>query len=273
MRGPHQYLEDSMPQSRFTPWIARVALLATSAAACPALADNPVAESTALLSSTDHDQIEAGIQGLGLAGTADAVPPLVARIHAGLPPDLLDTAIVTLMALGQSHAGPVLFELSSHRRPEIRTRAIEAITAIAPKGAEDVLRAALSDSDTKVRSAAATGLGELKAAGSVELLFQALDRGNMEASTAIGKILKAGDVSRLLSYLGKIPFRSLSPAFAEILKRKDIAERDKLSVVAKLQDVGTPEVKNYFGDFLHSSSDAISQALSRAILQAMGGIK
>jgi HEAT repeat protein len=232
-----------------------------------------VAESTALLASGDHDKIEAGIQGLGLAGTPDAVAPLVARIHDGLPPDLLDTAIVTLMALGQPQAGPVLFELASHRRPEIRTRALEAITAIAPRGGEDALRNGLSDGDPKVRAAAATGLGELKATGSVDVLFQALDRGNMEASTAIGKILKPGEVSRLLAYLGKIPFRSLGPAFAQLLQRKDVAERDKLALLAKLQDIGTQEVKTYLGDFLRTAGAGISQTLSRAILQAMQGIK
>ncbi|HEX2675588.1 MAG TPA: HEAT repeat domain-containing protein [Polyangiales bacterium] len=226
-------------------------------------------EAKTLLASTDHDQVEAGIQGLGLIGTAEAVVPILERIRQGLPPDLLDTAILTLMALGQSHAAPVLFDLTSHRRPEIRIHAIEAIVAIAPKGAEDALRKALSDQDPKVRSAAATGLGELKATGSVDVLFQALDHGNMEASTAIGKILKPGDVQRLLGYLGKIPFRSLGPALAEVLKRKDISERDKLQIVGRLQDVGTPEVKTYLGDFLHGAGDSISSSLSRAILKSM----
>lgn len=221
------------------------------------------------LASGDHDQIEVGIQGLGMIGSAEAVVPILERIRAGLPPDLLETAIITLMALGQSHAGPVLFDLAAHRRPEIRVRAIEAIVAVGPNGADAALRKALSDGDPKVRSAGAVGLGELKSADSVDLLFQALDKGNLEASTSIGKILKPEQAPRLLAYLGKIPFRSLSPALAEILTRKDISDREKLTVIARLQDVGTPEVKNYLGDLLRASGESMSQAVSRAILKAM----
>ncbi len=249
--------------------LAATLAVVTAAAPSTAHAQNSLAEAQKMLGSGDHDQIEAGIQGLGLIGTAEAVVPLLARIRLGLPPDLLETAILTLMALGQTHAAPLLLDLARHRRPEIRVQAIQALVAIAPKGAEDALRSALGDQDPKVRSAAALGLGELKAQGSVDLLFHALDRGNMEASTAIGKILKPDQVSRLLTYLGKIPFRSLGPALAEVLTRKDVSERDKLVVVGRLQDVGTAEVRSYLGDFLHTSGGAISQSLSRAILKSM----
>ena len=76
------------------------------------------------------------------------MPPLEERIRKGLPPDLLEAAIVTLMALSQPEAGPVLYELSTHRRPDIRLRSIEAITATHPPGAETALIAALS-ADTR----------------------------------------------------------------------------------------------------------------------------
>src|SRR6187402_2518234 len=91
-----------------------------------------VQQATQLLASGKRDEVEAGIQSLGLIGTAAAVDPLVARIRKGLPPELLETALFTLMALGQPSAGPVLYELSTHRRPEIRLRAVEAIAAIKP---------------------------------------------------------------------------------------------------------------------------------------------
>ena len=246
-----------------------------AAALCCALpsrafaANAALEEAKALLASGDHDQVEAGLQGLGVLGTADAVAPIVERVRKGLPPDLLDTAILTLMALGQPEAAPVLYELMSHRRPDVRVHAIEAVAALAPKGAETALSAALSDADAKVRSAAALALGEVKAAGSVERLFQALDRGNLEASTAIGKVLKPDQVARLITYLGKIPFRSLTPAIGELLGRKDITERDKIMVVGKLQEVGTPDVKAYLGDFLRLQSANISPALSKAILRAI----
>ena len=258
---------------------ASTALLLSMALAAPASAkpgakprakaSPPVEQARTLLQSSDHDSIESGIQTLGLLGTPDAVPPLVERIRAGLAPDLLDTAIVTLMALGQPSAAPVLFDLATHRRPEVRLRAIEAIVALGPKGAEDVLRNALSDQNARVRSAAALGLGEIKAVGSVDLLFKALDRGNFEASTSIGKLVRPEQIQRMLSYLGKAPLQTLGPALGEVLQRKDIGERDKLAIVSRLQDVGTPEVKSYLGDLMHLAGEKLPGPVSRAIAQAM----
>jgi hypothetical protein len=231
---------------------------------------NPAVENAkGMMGSSKRENVEAGIQSLGLLGTAEAVEPLAERIRQGLPPDLLETAIVTLMALGQPNAGPVLHELSMHRRAEVRLRAIEAISATNPPGAERTLTAALSDADTRVRSAAAVGLGEIRAAGAVERLFLALDRGNMEASGAIGKIIAPGDVPRLSGYLGQVPFRNLGPALAEVLQRTDVSEKSKLEIVARLQEVGTPEVKGYLGDLIAQTGQTLSPNLSRALLRAM----
>lgn len=252
--------------------VVALALLTAPALAKPDKRGKPnpaIEQARALLGSGDHDSIETGIQSLGLLGSPDAVPPLVERIRAGLAPDLLDTAIVTLMALGHQSAAPVLFDLAAHRRPEVRLRSIEAIVALAPKGAEDVLRTALSDQNAQVRSAAALGLGEIKAVASVELLFKALDHGNFEASGAIGKLVRGDQIPRMLDYLGKTPLQSLGPALGEVLTRKDIGERDKLAIVSRLQDVGTPEVKSYLGDLMHMSGEKLPAPVSRAIVQAM----
>ena len=269
-----------MQARRLPPLLAAVTaaliplLFVASVAAKPADKRKPkanpaVEQAKVLLQSGDRDSIETGIQSLGLLGTAEAVPPLVERIRAGLAPDLLDTAITTLMALGQPSAAPVLFDLAAHRRPEVRLRAIEAIVALAPKGAEDVLRNALSDQNPQVRSAAALGLGEIKAVGSVDLLFKALDHGNFEASASIGKLVRGDQIPRMLDYLGKTPLSSLGPALGEVLQRKDIGEREKLAIVSRLQDVGTPEVKSYLGDLMHLAGDKLPQPVSRAIVQAM----
>jgi hypothetical protein len=231
--------------------------------------DEELAAAKTLLASSEHDEIEAGIQSLGLIGTPAVVAPLIERIRAGLPSDLLETGLVTLMALGQPQAAPLFFELTAYRRPDVRIRAIEGIVALKPKGGEESLQKLLSDVDPKVRSAAALGLGELKATGSVEILFRALDHGNFEASQAIGQSLRSDQVPRLLGYLGSVPFRSLAPALTEILQRKDIGEKDKLNVISRLQDVGTHEVKNYFGDVMRATEGKLPAAVSRALVQAM----
>jgi len=221
------------------------------------------------LASAEKTDVEAGIQSLGLLGIPAAVEPLVARVQQGLPHDLLETAIVTLMALGQPSAGPALFDLARYRRPEIRKLAIEAIAAVRPLGGEVVLVAALNDSEADVRSAASIGLGEIGSPASIDTLFLALDQGNHEAAAAIGKLVPARDVKRLFAYLGKVPFRSLAPAFSETLKRKDVAENDKLAVVARLEEVGTNEVKGFFSDLMASTEGGLPPNVSKAVLRAM----
>lgn len=228
-----------------------------------------IASAQQLMDSGKPKDIEAGIQSLGLLGTKEAVDPLAARIRQGLPPDLLDQAITTLMALSQPNAGPVLFELTLHRRPEVRLRAVEAIAATNPPGAEQALIAALSDSDPKVRSTAATGLGDIGTKASLEKLFLALDRGNFEASSAIGKIVAPGEVKRLVGYLGQLPFHSLGPALAQVFQRKDVPENAKLEIVVRLEEVGTVEVKGYLGDLVSSAGDSLSPTVSKALLRAM----
>lgn len=222
-----------------------------------------------MLASAEKSDVEAAIQSLGLLGVPAAVEPLAARIQQGLPHDLLETAIVTLMALGQPSAGPVLFDLARYRRPEIRKLALEAITAVRPSGGEAVLVAALNDSESQVRIAAAVGLGDIGSPASIDTLFLALDHGNLEAAAAIGKLVPARDVKRLFAYLGKIPFRSLGPAFSEALKRKDVSENDKLAIVARLEEVGTGEVKGFFSDLMASTEGGLPPNVSKAVLRAM----
>lgn len=231
--------------------------------------DPAIVEAQKLLDSGDRAQVETGIQSLGMMGKKEAVAPLAARIRRGLPPELMETAILTLMTLGDAEAGPVLTELASHRRPEVRLRAIEAISSVRPAGAEATLVTALSDGDDGVRSAAATGLGEIGARGSLEVLFLALDRGNLAASPAIGKVVEPAQAARIAGYLGRIPFYSLSPALGEVLKRADVDEATKLNVIAELQEAATPEVKGFLGDVMATGGDALGPNLKRAIMRAM----
>lgn len=231
--------------------------------------DPAIEQAQKLMDAGDRTQVESGIQSLGLIGKKEAVAPLAERIRRGLPPELMETAILTLMTLGEQEAGPVLNELAAHRRPEVRLRAIEAIAAIRPSGAEATLVDALSDSDDKVRSAAATGLGEIGARGSFEVLFHALDRGNFAASQAIGKVVEPAQATRLLGYLGRIPFYSLSPALGEVIKRTDVADKAKVEVITGLQEAATPEVKGFLGDVMATGGDALNADIKRAIMRAM----
>jgi len=253
---------------------AKAAPRGAKSPALPASARAEIDQAVQLLKSDRREDVETGIQSLGLLGIPQAVDPLVARIREGLPPELLELAVTTLMALGQPNAGPVLYELTTHRRGDIRRHAIEAIAVARPASSEPILLTALSDDDTQVRSAAAIALAEVGSPRAVDRLFLALDRGNGEASVAIGKLVAPKSVGRLSDYLGQVPFHHMGPALEIVIARRDVPESEKVDLIARLEEVGTPEVRGYLANLLATSGASLSPAVKRAIdraIQQIGG--
>ncbi|GAB4206032.1 MAG: hypothetical protein OHK0013_22370 [Sandaracinaceae bacterium] len=227
-------------------WLALFALLAAPAAGAPAPAHAQrmtVPQAVALLASNDPDEVRMGIETMGLIGSPAAVEPLAARIRRGLPPELLATAIDTLGILGRAEAGPVLFELVGHRRPEIRLRAVQAIAMCRPRGAETALISALGDASAPVRSAAAQTLGELRATGAIESLFLAFEHDVAEAGLALAAVTRPEDVTRLLAYLGRRPFTALRPTLLALAVRSDLPARTRLEVVHRVGELATSEAR------------------------------
>ncbi len=216
-------------------------------------------EAVEMLDASDSDTVQLGIEALGTNGTARAVAPLSARIRRGLPPELLDMAIQTLGVLGRPEAGPVLFELTNHRRVEVRVAATEAIGSCRPRGAAASLVTLLSDGDPQVRATAAIALGTVGTAAQLDDLFLAFDRGLNEASPAIGQLADAAGADRLLAYLGRKPLDAITPGLDEILARTDIAARVKLRVLGKLEELATPEVRTYL--------ESLAEALPAGAIQ------
>jgi len=227
-------------------------------------ADPALTELVTKLDARDAATIQAGLEGLGLRGTADVVEPIAARIRRGLPPDLLELAVDTLAVTGQETAGPVLASLTTHRRPAIRLKAVQGVAALKPRGAEQSLALALGDADPQVRSAAAIGLGQLGARGSVDRLFLALEHNVLEASTSIGQLASATEVARLLGYLGRLGFDVLTPALNEILARNNVPERSKLDVVARLAELATSGAKMFLQDYVATLAPGAGGAVRRA---------
>jgi len=207
-----------------------------------------VADSVRLLDSHDADEIRMGIENLGLSGRASAVAPLSARIERGLPRPLLETAVETLGVLAKPAAGPILFRLADHRVASVRVAALRAIVSCRPRGADAALIEALGDLDPRVRGAAAIGLGELGARGSLGALFHAFDRGVLESVTSIGQLADGAATDRLLGYLGRVPLDSLNPGLNEIFARSEVSTAIKLRIVGRLGELATPEVRSYLMD-------------------------
>ncbi len=220
------------------------------------------------IDSADPDTVQAGIEQAGLLGNPKVVPWLVTRIRRGLTPSLLDGALDTLTVLGQPSAGPVLFELLSHRRAEVRRKAVSAVVMCKPSGGESALTTALSDEDAEVRKLAAEGLGTIGARGSVRTLFLALDRGVTESALSIGQLANAEQVQTLMGYLGRAPFDTMSPALLLVLGRADVPTATKLNVVTRLEELATPEVKTFLRTFADAGGAPANQSVRQAAIAA-----
>lgn len=213
-------------------------------AAAPAAAQELTLEqATALLDSGSPDEVRSGIEAMGLLGSPGAVAPLSARIRRGLPPELLLVAVDTLGILGRNEAGPILFELLQHRRPEVRLRTVQAIATCRPDGADRALVVALSDSTAPVRTAAAQTLGELHAVSALDSLFLAYDHGVLEAGPAIAEVARAEDVARVVAYVGHHPFGTLRPMLLTLMQRADLPARARLAVVSAVSELATAEAR------------------------------
>lgn len=198
-----------------------------------------------MLSSADGNEVRTAIEAAAGLGSPDVIPMIGERVRAGLPADLLDAAIDSLMLLGDPAVADVFVELSTHRRPSVRLRAVQALASLRGKDAERVLTRALGDSDPAVREAAAEGLGEIGAKGSVQNLFKAFDRNIGQAARAVGRLASDADAPRILGYLGQVPMTSLTPMFDALFARRDVGESVKLRIVVQLQELGTAEARGY----------------------------
>lgn len=253
-------------------WIVTLGAMLAVGLASPAAAQGRRTQEREIshqLGSESPSEVRASLEALGLSGNARAVTPIAERIRRGLPPDLLDVAIDTLSILGRPEAGPVLFDLTHHRRPAVRLKAVQAIAGLAPPGADRALIAALGDRDAAVRGAAAEGLGSLGATSGVDALFTAMERDVPEAPVAIGRIARPADVERFLGHLGRVSFDALVPALSEMLHRDELADAAKLAIVHRLTELATPGARQLLEDFVNGTDEASGGAARRAAAEAL----
>jgi HEAT repeat protein len=238
--------QNTSPAASAAPPAARPAGAARASAGRKGKQSSALEELSALLASQDADELRFGIETAASSRKPGSAALLAARVREGLPAELVGPAIDALSALGDAAAASdVLTELSAHRRPAVRARALLAVSLLRTANAEGLLVRGLSDQDESVRKAAADGLGEIGSKQALAPLFRALERGVDGAAAALGKLVEASTVPRVTAYFGRTSFFSLAPLLDALLLRRGFAEEAKLSLIDAIVKQASAEARAY----------------------------
>jgi hypothetical protein len=209
-------------------------------------------ELLAKLRSDDVEELRAGLADARSLGpkAAAAAAPIMAQLGSGLPYGVAQAAIETLADLESPDSAAAIAPYARHRDLKVRRAAVKALgkaVGASTALAATTLRSSLSDPDSQVRAAAATGLGALKAKVAVKDLFLALDRHVYEAADSIGQLCDAGECQALAGNLGKIPFDVMTTGLDQMLFRpaSEVSDDVKVGIVTRVRDLGTRDANKF----------------------------
>jgi hypothetical protein len=241
---PHTPVAAPAAKPAATPPNAAPAATATPAPAVPPpsrAAQQRAAEQK--LASNDPVAIREGLEALGKLGGDQAANAIVARLRRGLPPKLIDPAIVALVQINKPVAGPVMLELTLHRRPQIRAQAVAALGALKVRSAQSSLLYALDDPSPEVRIAAVSALGVVGTSRALPALLTSADRGVDHVYDAYGAIASPKDSKPILERARGGQLMLVAPALRAMLARANFSLAGKLAILQEVSAIGTSEAR------------------------------
>jgi HEAT repeat protein len=201
------------------------------------------------LQNGDEAAVRQAFGSLVELGGEDAAQAVVARLRRGLPPQLIEAAIDTLVLLGRPSLAPPLLELTQHRRIQIRIKAMQALASLKMKSAQSALLYALDDPSSEVRTAAVEALASLGNARALPALYTAAERGVPGAWEAVGQIATAADFKTLVSRAQRDDAMVGRPALDTLMARANLPLDAKLKLVQQVAGLGTPSARAVLTDW------------------------
>lgn len=237
-------------------------------AAARVAADEQLRTAAAKLDGGEEASIRQALTTLADLGGDASARVVTARLQRGLPPQLIEAAIDTLVLLNRPASGAALLELTQHRRSHIRSRAIQALGALRQQSAQAALLYALDDPSPEVRGAAVEALGAVGNARAVPALIAAAERGMPGAWRAIGRVVGPADVKLVLQHALEGDVGPIRPALDALIARTDWSIGARARLLQQLSELGTPSVRKCLSDY--RASDALATPrLQQAITDAL----
>jgi hypothetical protein len=201
------------------------------------------------LQSGDEATVRAALASLMQLGGEPAAQLVSARLRRGLPPLLIEAAVDALVLLDRASAGPVLLELTQHRRMQVRVKVMQALAALRVRSAQSALLYALDDPNTEVRGAAVEALASVGNARALPALYTAAERGVPGAWLAVGTIAGPADFKTLLAHAHAADVAPMRPALDTLMRRSNLPVDAKLRVAQLVQGLGSSSARECLSDW------------------------
>ena len=240
----------------------------------PAASDAKVREEVlrtaeAKLATGDEPAIRQALASLGDLGGDAAAHAVVARLRRGLPPQLIEAAIDTLVLLNRPSLAPPLLELTQHRRIQIRIKAMQALAALRMKSAQSALLYALDDPSSEVRGAAVEALAAVGNSRALPALYTAAERDVPGAWQAIGSIATPADVKGLVARAQTKDVVQIRPALDALLARTNLPLDAKLKLLQQVTSLGSPSARACLVEWLAAYKAEGDPRLRKALLDSV----
>lgn len=205
-------------------------------------------------------------------GRTRKVEPLLDALALGLAPDVAAAALDALAPLRARAALDVLLGYARHRAPELRARAVVALTALDDKRARAAALAALGDLDPEVRGAAGRALAGRHEKAALPPLLALVKRGDPAAAEPLAALADAGVAREVAELTGRVPDTVLARALGAMLSRSDLGpDALYLSVVRALGAIPGQDSSAALETFTQTGKTRASAKEARAILDARSG--
>jgi HEAT repeat protein len=219
--------------------------------------DAPHAVVPAWWDMNDADALLERMQQAAAGNPAAASRNIAAALMHGVEPRVAAFGLHALAALARREGTVAVQHYLEHRRPTLRRHAVAAAVAIGGPELSRAVEARVSDPDPGVRGDAAMALGEMGDRRAIASLWTAMDRDLQGSLDSQGTplirgcahtIARLGDedaIERLLGYVRRAPFRSLTEAFELALRRNDLPDAVKTRVVSIIGGLATRDARDF----------------------------